>query len=68
MFYKEKFYSLINWKNRPNLSTPLGAKNLNKMDKAIGELDERVVETSIEAEKNKLKSSKKAVDLPLPVI
>lgn len=54
MFYKEKFYSLINWKNRPNLSTPLGAKNLNKMDKAIGELDERVVETSKEAEKNKL--------------
>lgn len=54
MFYKEKFYSLINWKNRPNLSTPLGAKNLNEMDKAIGELDERVVETSIEAEKNKL--------------
>lgn len=54
MFYKEKFYSLINWKNRPNLSTPLGAKNLNKMDKAIGELDERVVETSAEVEKNKL--------------
>ena len=54
MLYKEKAYTRINWKNRPNLSTPLGAKNLNKMDKAIGELDERVVETSAEVEKNKL--------------
>lgn len=40
----EKFYNRINWQNKPNLATPLGATNLNKMDSALEELDNRTLE------------------------
>lgn len=39
----QKFYTKINWKNRPSTSTPLGATNLNHVDNAVDELDNRVV-------------------------
>ena len=42
----EKIYSPINWKDYPDESTPIDAENLNKMDSAIEELDNRVVELS----------------------
>lgn len=54
MFYREKAYTRINWKNRPNLSTPLGAKNLNKMDATLNELDDRIIEVSSEVESDSL--------------
>lgn len=40
----EKLYKKIGWKNSPNLATPLGATNLNKMDEAIDGLDNRTIE------------------------
>lgn len=38
-----KYYTRINWKNRPSTSTPLGATNLNHVDQAVDELDNRIV-------------------------
>lgn len=40
----EKLYKKIGWKNRPNLSTPLGATNMNKIDEALDGLDNRTIE------------------------
>lgn len=40
----EKLYKKIGWKNRPNLATPLGATNLNKIDEALDGLDNRTLE------------------------
>ena len=43
----EKCYSRINWLNKSvSLTTPLGATNLNKMDKAIEIIDNEVVAIS----------------------
>lgn len=39
-----KVYSRIDWKNYPNTSTALNETNLNRMDKAIDDLDNRVIE------------------------
>lgn len=39
-----KIYSRISWKNYPNTSTALNETNLNRMDKAIDDLDNRVIE------------------------
>ena len=40
----EKLYKKIGWKNKPNLSTPLGASNLKKIDEALDGLDNRTIE------------------------
>ena len=40
----EKLYKKIGWKNKPNLSTPLGATNLGKIDEALDGLDNRTIE------------------------
>ena len=40
----EKTYSRINFQNSPTKTTPLSAANLNKMDKAIDELDNRSID------------------------
>ena len=42
----EKLYKKIGWKNKPNLSTPLGATNLGKIDEALDGLDNRTIEMS----------------------
>lgn len=42
----EKIYSMINWKNLPDKSTPVNAPNLGKMDSAIDTLDTRIAEMS----------------------
>lgn len=42
----EKIYNRINWQNKPSTETPINADNLNKMDKAIDDLDGRVVSLS----------------------
>lgn len=39
----EKIYNRINWQNKPSTETPINADNLNKMDKAIDDLDGRIV-------------------------
>ena len=39
-----KVYSRIIWKNYPNTSTAINETNLNRMDKAIDDLDNRVIE------------------------
>lgn len=39
-----KAYSRINFQNAPSTATPLNATNLNKMDKAINDLDDRIIE------------------------
>lgn len=38
-----KAYNRINWENYPSDSTPLNENNLNKMDVAIDEVDNRVI-------------------------
>ena len=38
-----KAHSPITWINQPNTDTPLNASNLNKMDNAIGVIDDRVI-------------------------
>ena len=42
----DKLYNRINFENSPSINTPLSAANLNKMDKAIDDLDDRVIEMS----------------------
>ena len=39
-----KLYSRINWVNAPLTTTPVGATLLNKMDKGINDLDNKVEE------------------------
>lgn len=39
-----KVHSPINWENYPSEKTPINEENLNKMDNAIGVIDDRVVE------------------------
>lgn len=38
-----KVYARINWENYPSDSTPLNEENLNKMDHAVNELDNRII-------------------------
>ena len=37
-----KRYIRLNWQNRPSVATPVNAANLNKMDKAIDDIDNAV--------------------------
>ena len=39
-----KAYNPIDWKNEPNTSTPINETNLNKMDRAIDTIDDRVID------------------------
>ena len=38
-----KTYSRINWENEPSVKTPISEGNLNKMDYALNEVDNRVI-------------------------
>lgn len=42
----QKVYQRIKWENDPSTNTPLGANNLNKMDYALDQVDDRVVALS----------------------
>lgn len=44
-----KAYNAINWKNEPSTSTAINETNLNKMDRAIDTIDNRVI--SLDSEK-----------------
>lgn len=39
----QKAHSNINWVNRPSLETPINETNLNKMDRSIDTIDDRVI-------------------------
>lgn len=52
----EKVYTRINWEDYPSANTALSAANMNKMDYAIEELDNRVI--SLDAETASLESRK----------
>lgn len=39
----QKAYSRINWENYPSEETPLNASNLNRIDSATNEIDDRVI-------------------------
>ena len=39
----QKVYSRINWENYPSEETPINESNLNRMDFAIDEIDDRVI-------------------------
>lgn len=39
----QKVYSRINWENYPSENTPLNESNLNRMDYAVDEIDDRVI-------------------------
>lgn len=39
----QKAYSRVNWENYPSENTPLNESNLNRMDYAIDEIDDRVI-------------------------
>lgn len=39
----QKIYSRINWENYPSEVTPINESNLNRMDYALDELDDRVI-------------------------
>lgn len=39
----QKAYERIYWKNRPSDETPLNERNLNKMDAAVDEIDDRTI-------------------------
>ena len=48
-----KIYARINWENEPSKKTALSAANLNKMDLALNNLDDRVIElNTIKAEQS----------------
>lgn len=39
----QKAYSRINWENYPSENTPINESNLNRMDSALDEVDDRVI-------------------------
>lgn len=39
----QKAYSRINWENYPSENTPINESNLNRMDSAVDEIDDRVI-------------------------
>lgn len=43
----QKAYNRIDWANYPSEKTPLNETNLNKMDAAIDELDNRIVNMNL---------------------
>lgn len=46
-----KVYTRINWENEPSINTPINAANLNKLDYAMNEVDNRVI--ALDTEKAK---------------
>lgn len=51
----KKLYSRINWENSPSENTAVNETNLNRMDAALNELDNRVIEQeSLKADKASL--------------
>ena len=60
MAYK-KLYTVIGFENSPSRKTPVNAENLNKMDSAINEMDERIVEMSKDMDTYATKTEAKKV-------
>ena len=49
----QKLYPRVNWADYPSTSTPFTAANLNKMDKGIDDIDDRVVSVMEDIEDEK---------------
>ena len=66
----QKVYQRINWENDPSTNTPLSEDNLNKMDYALDQIDNRVVQLAgyqdrvAQSEKNAKTSPAKASGAP----
>ena len=60
-----KYYSRINWENDPSKATPINAENLNKMDKAIEEIDNEVLNITDDMENIRNDSDKTMEELNL---
>lgn len=56
----QKVYRRIKWANSPSEETPLNENNLNKMDMAINELDNRIVEMNMTMQEPVAKSAANA--------
>ncbi len=56
----QKAYSRIDWDNYPSEKTPLNESNLNKMDAAIDELDNRIIEQDLKMQEPVTKSAASA--------
>ena len=56
----QKAYSRIDWENYPSEKTPLNEPNLNKMDAAIDELDNRIIEQELKMQEPVTKSAASA--------
>ena len=56
----QKVYRRIKWANSPSEETPLNENNLNKMDVAINELDNRIVEMNMTMQEPVAKSAANA--------
>lgn len=60
----DKLYERINWENEPSVSSPINATNLNKIDYAVDELDNRVI--SLDTTKiSKAETASDVVDVSL---
>ena len=49
-------YKRVNWKDRPNVNTPVDAEHLNIMDKGIADLDSQLAQTASRDKVNDLQS------------
>lgn len=56
----QKAYNRINWANYPSDTTPLNESNLNKMDAALDELDNRIINLDLTMQEPVTKSAASA--------
>ncbi len=56
----QKAYNRIEWENHPSDKTPLNESNLNKMDAAIDELDNRIINMDLTMQEPVTKSAASA--------
>lgn len=56
----QKAYNRINWANYPDDATPLNESNLNKMDAALDELDNRILNLDLTMQEPVTKSAENA--------
>ena len=58
----QKAYNRIDWENYPSGKTPLNETNLNKMDAAIDELDNRIINMDLTMQEPVTKAAASAAE------
>lgn len=58
----QKAYNRINWANYPSETTPLNETNMNRMDAAIDELDNRIVNMDLTMQEPVTKAAASAAE------